>query len=245
MPRDLPLGNGDYLVTFDSLYQLRDVYYPNVGQENHTVGEPCRFGVWADGKFVWISDPGWERRIMYEHETLVGDTHLQHQALGLRLHCRDAVDFDRTIYFETFPATDDNLHWALDMESDRMVNSRVDRADLDSEMTVVRNEFESGENDPEGVLDQRVLSTSFLWHNYGHDTIGARADIENVPIERLQAFWRTYYQPDNAVLLVAGKFDEGKTLALINATFSGIPRPARALQATTSAASPGRGSGAP
>src|SRR6185295_5656757 len=63
-------------------------------------------------------------------------------------------------------------------------------------------------------------STAFLWHNYGHDTIGARADIENVPIERLQAFWRTYYQPDNAVLLVAGKFDEEKTLALINATFS-------------------------
>jgi GH15 family glucan-1,4-alpha-glucosidase len=106
LPRDLPLGNGDYLVTFDSLYQLRDVYYPNVGQENHTVGEPCRFGVWADGKFVWISDPGWERRIMYEHETLVGDTHLQHQALGLRLHCRDAVDFDRTIYFKEVTVED-------------------------------------------------------------------------------------------------------------------------------------------
>ncbi len=143
--------------------------------------------------------------------------------------------YDRTNYFETFGATDENLKWALDLEADRMVHSFIARKDLDSEMTVVRNEFESGENDPEGVLDQRVLSTSFLWHNYGHDTIGARADIENVPIERLQAFWRTYYQPDNAVLLVAGKFDEEKTLALINATFSGIPRPARALQATYTA----------
>src|SRR6476661_1515170 len=131
--------------------------------------------------------------------------------------------YDRTNYFETFGATDENLKWALDLEADRMVHSFIARKDLDSEMTVVRNEFESGENDPEGVLDQRVLSTSFLWHNYGHDTIGARADIENVPIERLQAFWRTYYQPDNAVLLVAGKFDEAKTLAMVDTTFSPIP----------------------
>ncbi len=143
--------------------------------------------------------------------------------------------YDRTNYFETFQATDENLKWALDLEADRMVHSFIAKKDLDSEMTVVRNEFESGENDPEGVLDQRVLSTAYLWHNYGHDTIGARADIENVPIERLQAFWRTYYQPDNAVLLVAGKFDEAKTLALINAIFSPIPRPSRALPATYTA----------
>jgi zinc protease len=143
--------------------------------------------------------------------------------------------YDRTNYFETFRATDENLQWAFDLEADRMVHSFIAKKDLDSEMTVVRNEFESGENDPEGVLDQRVLSTAFLWHNYGHDTIGARADIENVPIERLQAFWRTYYQPDNAVLLVAGKFDEEKTLAMINAIFSPIPRPSRPLPATYTA----------
>jgi zinc protease len=143
--------------------------------------------------------------------------------------------YDRTNYFETFRATDENLQWALDLEADRMVHSFIAKKDLDSEMTVVRNEFESGENDPEGVLDQRVLSTAFLWHNYGHDTIGARADIENVPIERLQAFWRTYYQPDNTVLLVAGKFDEEKTLAMINAIFSPIPRPSRPLPATYTA----------
>jgi len=143
--------------------------------------------------------------------------------------------YDRTNYFETFRATDENLKWALDLEADRMVHSFISRKDLDSEMTVVRNEFESGENDPEGVLDQRVLSTAFLWHNYGHDTIGARADIENVPIDRLQAFWRTYYQPDNAVLLVAGKFDEEKTLALISAVFSPIPRPTRPIPVTYTA----------
>ena len=120
--------------------------------------------------------------------------------------------FDRTNYFETFPATDENLKWALDLEADRMVNSFIAKKDLDSEMTVVRNEFEMGENDPASILQERVLSTAYLWHNYGKSTIGARADIENVPIDRLQAFYRTYYQPDNAVLLVAGKFDEAKTL---------------------------------
>src|SRR6266498_2101582 len=114
---------------------------------------------------------------------------------------------DRTNYYETFQATEENLRWALDLESDRMVHSFIAKKDLDSEMTVVRNEFELGENSPSAVLFERVVSTAFLWHNYGHSTIGARADIENVPIERLQAFWRTYYQPDNAYLLVAGKLD--------------------------------------
>src|SRR5205823_6036682 len=100
MPRDLPLGNGDFLVTFDSRYQLRDIFYPNVGQENHTVGEPSRFGVWADGVFAWSGDDGWQRHISYEHETLVGATTLTHPKLGLVLQCRDAVDFDRNLYFK-------------------------------------------------------------------------------------------------------------------------------------------------
>jgi zinc protease len=137
--------------------------------------------------------------------------------------------YDRTNYFETFAANDDNLKWALDLEADRMVNSFVAKKDLDTEMTVVRNEFESGENDPGSILEERMMSTAFLWHNYGHSTIGARADIENVPIERLQAFYKTYYQPDNAVLLVAGKFDPAKTLALIKAQFASIPKPSRTL----------------
>src|SRR5256885_521058 len=106
MPRDLPLGNGDYLVTFDSRYQLRDIYYPNVGQENHTVGEPSRFGVWVDGVFAWTGDDGWDRHITYEHEALVGDTTLVHSKLGLSLRFRDAVDFDRNIYFKEVTVED-------------------------------------------------------------------------------------------------------------------------------------------
>ena len=142
------------------------------------------------------------------------------------------TSFDRTNYFETFQATDENLNWALSLEADRMVNSFIAKKDLDSEMTVVRNEFESGENSPTGVLQKRVLSAMFDWHNYGNVPIGARSDIERVPIERLQAFYRYYYQPDNALLVVAGKIDEEKTLALVHKYFAPIPRPGRKLQAT-------------
>ena len=136
---------------------------------------------------------------------------------------------DRTNYFETVPASDANLTWALDLEADRMVHSFVAAKDLETEMTVVRNEFEMGENDPGSILRERIMSTAYLWHNYAHSTIGARADIENVPIERLQAFYHRYYQPDNAVLVVAGKFDEAKTLQLVTAKFGRIARPMRSL----------------
>ncbi|HSI77268.1 MAG TPA: pitrilysin family protein [Lunatimonas sp.] len=136
---------------------------------------------------------------------------------------------DRTNYFETFRATEENLRWALDLEADRMVNSFIAQKDLDSEMTVVRNEFEAGENSPWNVIRQRILSAAFEWHNYGKTTIGARSDIENVPIDRLQNFYRTYYQPDNAVLVVAGKIDEEKTIALVNDYFGPIPKPERVL----------------
>ena len=142
------------------------------------------------------------------------------------------TSWDRTNYFETMPANDENLHWALDMEADRMVNSRVSQVDLDSEMTVVRNEFESGENSPLRVLQERVMSAAYLWHGYGRSPIGSRSDIEHVPIDRLQAFYRKYYQPDNAVLIVAGNFDATQTLRWIEETFGAIPRPERVLENT-------------
>ena len=136
---------------------------------------------------------------------------------------------DRTNYFELFQASDDNLRWAIDMEADRMVNSFIAKKDLDSEMTVVRNEMENGENAPFSVLLKRMQSIAYDWHNYGNSSIGNRSDVENVKIENLQAFYRQYYQPDNAVLLVAGKFDEAKTLAWIQASFGKLPKPKREL----------------
>ena len=139
------------------------------------------------------------------------------------------TSFDRTNYFEMFQATDDNLKWAIELEADRMVNSNIAQSDLDSEMTVVRNEFERGENAPGGVLSKRMQSVAFDWHNYQNSPIGNRSDIENVAIENLRAFYRRFYQPDNAVLLVAGPIDEAKTLALIDNTFGRIPKPTRVL----------------
>jgi zinc protease len=140
--------------------------------------------------------------------------------------------WDRTNYFETFQATGENLKWALDLESDRMVNSFVRKADLDKEFSVVRNEFEMGENSPFNVLLEHTMSAAYLAHSYGRPVIGNRADVERVPIDKLQAFYHKFYQPDNAVLTVAGKVDEPKIVALVNEYFGKIPRPSRTLSPT-------------
>lgn len=139
------------------------------------------------------------------------------------------TSLDRTNYFASFPASDETLEWVLAMEADRMVNSRVAKADLDSEMTVVRNEMEAGDNSPVGVLMKRMRSVAFDWHNYGNMPIGARSDVENVPIDNLQAFYRAWYQPDNALLIVAGRIDEGQVLQRVAAHFGPLKRPARVL----------------
>lgn len=136
---------------------------------------------------------------------------------------------DRTNYYETFAATEENINWALSMESSRMVDSFIAKEDLDSEMTVVRNEFESGENDPFRITLQKMTGIAYDWHNYGKSTIGARSDLENVPIDRLEAFYTKYYQPDNATLIVAGKFSNIEMIALVDKYFSPIPKPTRIL----------------
>lgn len=135
--------------------------------------------------------------------------------------------FDRTNYFEAFPAEEAKLKIALQLEADRLRNAVISREQLATEMTVVRNEFEMGENEPTSVLEERVMSAAYQWHNYGNTTIGAKSDIEKVPNERLLAFYDTYYQPDNAMLIVAGKFDEQKTLKLIADTFGKLPKAKR------------------
>jgi len=139
---------------------------------------------------------------------------------------------DRTNYFETLNATDENLKWAIGLEADRMINTRIEKQFLDKEMTVVRNEFEMRENDPGNILMERVLETAYLWHSYGRPTIGNKSDIENVPIDKLAVFYHKYYQPDNAILTVAGKFDSAKAIAWIVESFGSIPRPQRVLEST-------------
>lgn len=140
--------------------------------------------------------------------------------------------YDRTNYYEILSASDENLKWALDMEADRMVNSKILPEELKKEFSVVRNEFEIGENYPSNVLNERILSAMYLWHNYGKSTIGSKEDIERVKAENLKAFYKKYYQPDNAVLIIAGNFDEKKALTYTQQFFGVIPKPTRVLQPT-------------
>jgi len=106
MPRDIPIGNGRMLVTFDEQYRVRDIFFPRVGMPNHTDGHVQRFGVWADGAFAWIEDEGWERELRYKPDTMVTEVHLRHKGLGLELHCNDAVHFNHTILFRHVLVTD-------------------------------------------------------------------------------------------------------------------------------------------
>jgi len=140
--------------------------------------------------------------------------------------------YDRTNYYEVLSASDENLRWAIDMEADRMVNSKILPEELAKEFSVVRNEFEIGENYQNGVLMERVLSTMYLWHNYGKSTIGSKEDIERVKAENLKMFYKKYYQPDNAVLIIAGKFDDKKALQYVQQYFGPLPKPTRKILPT-------------
>jgi zinc protease len=139
------------------------------------------------------------------------------------------TSYDQTMYFETVNASDDNLRWALDLETDRMAHMTMLKKDLDSEMTVVRNEMEAGENSPLNVLDERVMAAAYNFHNYGKTVIGDRTDVERVPIENLAVFYHKYYQPDDADLIIAGQFDPSKALAMVSQTLGALPRPTRVL----------------
>lgn len=145
------------------------------------------------------------------------------------LQANGSTSSDRTNYFASFAANPDTLKWYLGWQADAMVNSLIAKEDLDSEMTVVRNEMESGENSPFRILMQKMQSVAYQWHSYGKNTIGARSDVENVDIAQLRTFYHEYYQPDNAVLIVAGKFDPQATLADIEETLGKLPKPERKL----------------
>jgi zinc protease len=205
---------------------LRVLLYPDLAKPTVTVNVTYLVG----SRMEHYGETGMAH--LLEHLMFKGSTHFpdpdrEFAARGFRNN--GSTSYDRTNYFSTFQASDDNLNWAMRREADAMTNSFIARKDLDSEMTVVRNEYEKGENDPGSVLFKRMLSAMYEWHSYGKETIGARSDIENVRIQNLQAFYRLYYQPDNAVLIVAGHFDVNRTLKLIGDTFGRIARPKRSL----------------
>ncbi len=126
--------------------------------------------------------------------------------------------YDRTNYYETVPS--DQLELAVRLEADRMRNSLIADADRQSEMTVVRNELERGQNEPSLVLDESIYATAFREHPYHHPTIGWRADVENVPTARLKAFYDTFYHPNNATAIVVGDFDRPQAIELVQKYFS-------------------------
>lgn len=96
--RDIPVGNGSLLVNFDDKYQIRDIYFPHVGQENHTEGFPFRFGVWVDGEFAWVFGDGWTRHLGYLEDTLVTDVRLVNEKLGVEMRCSDTVASRENIF---------------------------------------------------------------------------------------------------------------------------------------------------
>jgi GH15 family glucan-1,4-alpha-glucosidase len=106
MPRNIPVGNGEMLVAFDDLYRLRDLYWPRVGMPNHTCGHPQRFGIWVDGQFAWIDDPGWTRELRYRPDSLVTDVRVRHDQLGIELACNDVVDYWSPVFLRRIVATD-------------------------------------------------------------------------------------------------------------------------------------------
>jgi zinc protease len=142
------------------------------------------------------------------------------------------TSWERTNYFAQFSSDPETLAWMLGWLAESMTQAKLDKGDLDSEMTVVRNEMERAENSPERILGSRMRAAAFQWHGYGRDVLGARSDVENVPIERLRAFYRTWYRPDNAVLVIGGRFDVQATLRRVEQAFGPIPRPAPQLPAS-------------
>ncbi|HMV48339.1 MAG TPA: pitrilysin family protein [Blastocatellia bacterium] len=129
--------------------------------------------------------------------------------------------FDRTRYYEMLPS--DQLELAIHLEADRMRNSFIADSDRQSEMTVVRNEMERGENEPSRILDERVWAMAFREHPYHHPTIGWRSDVEGMPTTQLKEFYDVYYHPNNATAIVVGDFDEPAALDLIAKHFGSIP----------------------
>lgn len=166
--------------------------------------------------------------LVFKGTPTTADPKAQFTARGMQWN--GTTSYDRTNYYATFSPVGDNLTWYLSWLADSMIHSFIAQKDLDSEMTVVRNEFERVETNSPRVLYQNTLATAYQWHPYGRPVIGALSDIENVSIPRLQRFYREFYQPDNAVLVVGGQIKPEAVLAEIEKQFGSIPRPSRQLE---------------
>jgi zinc protease len=171
------------------------------------------------------------------------DSKTSMQALGMRWN--GTTSYDRTNYFAHFVTDDGKLPERLDFMmgwlAAMMTQARFTPEDLKSEMTVVRNEFERGDNEAGRILGDRMRSAAYTTHGYGHPVIGTRADIENVPHDRLMVFYKLHYRPDNATLIVAGDFNPDEVKTRIAREFGSIAKPATPLPTTYSAEPPQEG----
>lgn len=128
--------------------------------------------------------------------------------------------FDRTSYFEVVPI--EYMELCIKLEADRMRNLMLRQSDRNSEMSVVRNELERGENYPEEVLEKELYAIAFREHPYHHPTIGWRSDVEGVPLERLKKFYDTFYWPNNATVVLLGDFQPDNAIAMVDKYFGKI-----------------------
>ncbi len=207
---------------------LQVLLFPDASQPKVTVNVTYRVGSRMEG----YGETGMAH--LLEHLMFKGARHMANVGAELSrrgMQFNGSTTIDRTNYFETFPADARQLDWALRMEAGRMTGANVARRDLDTEMTVVRNEMENGENNPLAMLVEQSTAAAYRWHSYGKGVIGARSDVEHVNIAHLQAFYHRYYQPDNATLVVAGAFDAPRALARVASLFGALPRPTRTLEA--------------
>ncbi|MFG6458170.1 M16 family metallopeptidase [Roseateles sp. BYS96W] len=228
-PSNTPVREAEGVAEYRLANGLQVLLIPDATKPTVTVNVTYRVGSRHEGNG--------ETGMAHLLEHLVFKTTRKYANVGAELSKRGmqfngSTNADRTNYFETFPADPAHLSWALGMEADRMTGAKVLRSDLDTEMTVVRNEMEAGENDAVQILMQRTQAAAYQWHAYGRSTIGARSDVEHVDIPRLQAFYQRHYQPDNATLVVAGAFDPARTLTEITRVFGAIPKPKRVLPPT-------------
>src|SRR6202050_4178119 len=170
------------ITEFDYPNGLRVLLFPDASSPKVTVNMTYLVG----SRFEGYGETGMAH--LLEHMNFIQTTNgrsIKKELVDHGAQWNGTTDYDRTNYFETVTEGDDNLKWALGLEADRMVKMRIEKQLLDTEMTVVRNEFERGENRPESILEERVVATAYLWHNYGKSPIGSRADIEKGPIEQL------------------------------------------------------------
>ena len=128
---------------------------------------------------------------------------------------------DQTTYVQT--ATSDALDQMLFVEAERMHHCLYEPAACDSERTVIISELQGGENDPDTLLDIELTATAFKAHPYRHPTIGWLPDLEAMTREDLYGFYRRYYVPNNATLVVVGDVDAGDAARRAAAAFGGIP----------------------